>query len=295
MAPFMASLPEAVAAPFLTRYAPQRRGLAFALTWAVIGTGFLSAAAFKRPHYLLSVVPAYCLLLAPVIDRLFFGVLSTANRLVRVTCYGVPLLLAAGAVVGGFALQKQYPLLLGPYVFASAGAFLVWTAACLTYVRGRRTAAFVLSNLGVPLLLLVVWPAASKAIEVNSEAEALAAAFREHGIGGDDEIISADRRPNASLAFYSGIQIHRLINENEIAGFRHDRLTVSELLLEESARRMQERLNETEHRVIVILHAKYYQMLSRRDDFSVQVLFRLDGYHDDAEDELVVVTSAPPV
>ncbi|MEK7757178.1 MAG: glycosyltransferase family 39 protein, partial [Planctomycetota bacterium] len=116
--PFMLSIPEAVVAPFLPRYAAQRRGLAYAFTWALAATWFLSSSGFKRPHYLLSVIPAYCLLLAPVIDRLFFGVVSTAGRGARFACRVLPALLAAGGIAGGVMVRQKYPGLLTPYAIA---------------------------------------------------------------------------------------------------------------------------------------------------------------------------------
>jgi len=292
--PFMASVPEAVASPFLPRYAAQRRGIAYAFTWAAVATLFLSAAAFKRPHYLLSVVPAYCLLLAPVIERLFFGGVAAASRLVRATCLGVPVLLGIAGIVGGAVLQRQYPALLRPYVVASSGAFLVWTAACWAYARNRRVASFVLLNLGVPILLLVMWPAVAEGIVFNTEAEALATALREHGVGFDDEIIWADKRPNASIEFYSGLRIHRLIDENEMAGLRSGRRTVSGEVFQEISRRIREQLNEDKP-VYLVLRAKYYRMLSQRCDFATQVLFRLEGFHEDPDDELVVFTQSVTV
>lgn len=292
--PFMASIPEAVASPFVPRYRAQRRGLLYAFTWALIGTGFLSAAAFKRPHYLLSVFPAYCLLLAPVIDRLFFGVVVTGSRLVRATCYGVPILLGVVGVVGGAVLQRKYPVLLTPYVVAYSGAFLVWAGACWAYARNRRPASFVLLNLGVPILLLVMWPAVGEGIAFNAEAKALATALREHGVGIDDEIIWADKRPNASIEFYSGLRIRRLIDENEMAGLRSGRRTISGEIFQEVARRIRERCNENEPAYFV-LRAKHYRLLLQRDDLPVDMLFQLEGFHRDPGDELVVFTQSPTV
>ncbi|MFH1264126.1 MAG: glycosyltransferase family 39 protein [Planctomycetota bacterium] len=290
--PFMASIPEAVASPFAARYRAQRQGLSFVFTWALVGTCFLSTAAFKRPHYLLSVFPAYCLLLAPVIDRFFFGTITAMTRLGRATCYGVPVLIGVLGIAGGVLLQRQYPGLLRPYVFAYSGAFLVWTAACWAYARNRRLASFVLVNLGVPILLLVMWPAAAD-IGVNAEADALIAALREHGISKDDELIWADKRPNASVEFYSGLKTRRLIDVNEMAGLRSGRRSVSGEVFEEIAQRVGERLSEDQP-VYVILRAKYYRLLSRRQDLSTRVLFQLEGINQDADDDLVVFTQGGP-
>jgi len=287
--PFMASIPEAVASPFVARYKAQRHGLSFVFTWAVVGTCFLSTAAFKRPHYLLSVFPAFCLLLAPVIDRFFFGAIPAMTRLGRVMCYGLPVLLAIVGIVGGVVLQRQYPGLFQPFVFAYSGAFLVWTAASLAYARNRRLASFVLLNLGVPILLLVMWPAAAEGLGSNAEAQALITALRGHGISPDDELIWADKRPNASIEFYSDQKIRRLIDVNEMAGLRSGRRSVSGDVFQEVARRVRERLRQDQP-VYLVLRAKYFELLSRQQDLSTRVLFHLEGFHENAEDDLVVFT-----
>ena len=287
--PFMASVPEAVASPFVARYKPLRQELSFLFTWAIVGTCFLSTAVFKRPHYLLSVMPAYCLLLAPVIDRFFFGAVPALARLGRATCYSLPVLLAAAGVAGGAALERQYPELLKPYAIAYSGAFLVWTAACFAYAQNRRLVSFVFVNLGVPILLLVMWPAAAKGLTVNAEAQALIKGLSEHGISPEDELIWADKRPNASVEFYSGLKIRRLIDANEMAGLRRQRQSVSGAVFQETAKRVRERLRE-DRPVYLILRAKHYELLSRHNDAHTRVLFQLDGFQADEEDNLVVFT-----
>ena len=145
-------------APFLPRHRSHRKGLAFAFTWAIVGTCFLSASAFKRPHYVLSLIPAYCLLLGPVIDRLFFGEVAVAKRGVQFACRLLPVLIALAAVAGGVALDRQYPELLRTYVLAIVLAVSLWAAACRSFARDRRVVSFAELNLGVLALLLAIWP-----------------------------------------------------------------------------------------------------------------------------------------
>ncbi len=287
--PFMLSIPEAVAALFLPRYAAQRRGLAFAFTWALAATWFLSSSGFKRPHYLLSVVPAYCLLLAPVIDRLFFSIVTSAGRGARITCRVLPALIAVGGIAGGVWVRQQYPGLLMPYSIAFTASFLVWTAACWAYARDRRLSSFALLNLGVPVVVLVMWPALGKGAGLNAETDALAAAITEHGIRPTDVVYWVDGQPNFTLSFYHGISIRRLISEVEMASFRTGRREVSSEVYLEIVRRLQERLRD-EPPAYFIGDAGSFDLLSHRTDLAVKAVVRLNGFHSDEEDELVVFT-----
>jgi 4-amino-4-deoxy-L-arabinose transferase-like glycosyltransferase len=294
-APFLLSLPEAVAASFLPRYHTYRKGLAFAFTWAIVGTCFLSASVFKRPYYVLSLLPAYCLLIGPVIDRLFFGKVAASRRTVLTTCGLLPVLVVAAAIAGGVLLEREYPRLLRSYAPAAALASVLWTAACWAYARNRRIVSFAELNLGVLVLLLATWPGVRDAVTMNPEGEALAQALRVHGVRPDDTLLLVDGRPDASVEYYSGYPVRRLINEVEMTSLRTHRRTLSSDLYQEYARRIREKLAASRP-VYLILTAKHLEMLNRNTDIDLAVLFHLSGFHHRPGDELVVITQpeTPP-
>lgn len=289
-APFLLSLPESLAAPFLTRHRSYRQGLAFAFTWAIVGACFLSASAFKRPHYVLSLLPAYCLLLAPVIYRLFFGEFAVDRRNVQITCRLLPVAMAVAAVAGGFAMYKEYPGLLRYYAVAMAAAVVLWTAASYAFKRGRRIVSFAELNLGVLALLLAFWPGIRGGLKVNAEGNALAEALRAHDVKSNDLILWVDGRPDSAIEFYSGYRVRRLINEMEMTSLRTTRKTMTADLYRECARRIGEHL-ESPTRVYLILSAKYLEMLKGGTDIEYRVLFQLEGFHRDVDEELVVLTN----
>lgn len=292
-APFMLSLPEAMAATFLGRYRDYRKGLAFAFTWAVAGTLLLSVSSFKRPHYLLSVIPAYCLLLAPVIDRLFFGASLVRARRVRVICAILPVFLAAGFCAGGIVLRKEYPELMSSYIVTAILCWTLWTWAGVAYARGQRTLSFAQLNLGVPLILLIMWPAIDRHVTMNPQADALVAALRAHGVTPQDEVVSVDRRPDSSIEYYSGLQIRRLVNEIEMAGLSEGRGKMSMDLYMAFAERIAAELAQDQP-VYLILSASYFDMLGRSTDIRPKVLFRLEGFGKKPGDNLVVITQERP-
>jgi 4-amino-4-deoxy-L-arabinose transferase-like glycosyltransferase len=288
-APFTLSIFEAVAAPFLKRYRQHRNALAFAFTWAVVGTLFLSVPSFKRSHYILSIMPAYCLLLAPVIERLFFGTLFAPARYVRLTCIALPVALAGGFVAGGFFVRHDFPTLLNAYIWATALTFIVWAAACWTFANGRRSTSLVLINVGVAVLLAEIWPAAGRHLQMNAGADALVAAFREHGITPDDEVILVAGRPDSSIEFYHGYRVERLIDEIEMTQIRRNRTDTSMDVYAEFLGRIKERLSKPRP-VYMILSAENYLLLQANLPVRPREVFRLRGFHKDKAGGLVIIT-----
>jgi len=287
--PFMLSIPEAIASPFLKRYRAQRNGLAFAFTWAAVGTLFLSSSSFKRPHYLLSVVPAYYLLLAPVIDRLFWGAIAVTSRVVQFACRFLPTVLACVAIVGGVLLQREYPAFLRVYIVIALLVFAAWAAACQAYARGQRTLSFSLLNVGVLVAIIIAWPAAGQHLEIDPELRGLIAGLRQHGVKPNDTLYWIEGRPNAEVEFYSEYHIQRLINELEMTELRRERGTVSAKVYRESEKRIRERLAEPQP-VYFIMTAGHHGMMEYQTDIRSRILFKLSGFHKESGDELLVFT-----
>jgi hypothetical protein len=289
LAPYMLSLPEAIATPFIARYRVWRTQLAFALTWGVVGTLVISCGAYKRPHYLLSMVPAFCLLLTPVIDRLFFGDLTVPSRPVRAVSRIMPVALAIGAVVGGVLVHQEYPAALGTYAVLAGVIVTLWTVATLVFARGRRTLSFALLNLGIAAGVTVGWPEAGAVQANNPECDALTAQLRSHGVKENDPIYWVDGRPNSYIEFYSGYRVRRLINELEMTEVRQDRRTLSDELFQMAGGRIRQRLAEPRP-VYLVMAGWQYDMMRRHMKIPARVLFELSGFHHKPGDDLVVIT-----
>jgi 4-amino-4-deoxy-L-arabinose transferase-like glycosyltransferase len=291
VAPFCLSLPEAVAAPFLKRYAGQRRGLAFAFTWAVWGTLFLSVNSAKRYHYLLSVIPAYCLLLAPVIERLFWGTLLAGRGAIRAACWLIAAALAGGAVAVGFYVHRQFPELQHDYVLVAAAVVGCWAAASLAFAANRRKGSFALLSTGTLALLMLGWPAVGKQVNAAPVADALVAGLKANGITPQDEIYIVDSRPDSSVEFYYGYHVHRLIDELEITSFRKKRKELNDDLYAELARRIQQQLARPTP-VYLIITARNHALLSKSVDVPERVVFKTDGSLKEFGGSPLVITQA---
>ncbi len=290
-APYTLSIPEAVGATFMKRYRAQRPGIAFAFTWAVIGTIIISRSEFRQPHYLIGVLPAYWLLLAPVVDRLFFGPITLSRRMAVLTGYLLVIALLAGIVAGGVYIYIKYPGFITMYVPVALGSWLLWSFACRAFARMQRTLAFAFLQASVLLIICFVWPTSALVINANAEANALAEKLKENGADPADEIIWVDGRPDASIGYYSGLHMQRIMNEMEISQYREDRTEIPDDLKWEVAERIEKRLQQPEP-VYMIMHTKNFDRLrAHLPRMPERVLFQLEGFHPhEPDDELIVFT-----
>lgn len=290
--PFMLSLPEGAAGAFLRKYRDRRDGLWFALTWAVVGTAFVSLAAFKRPHYLLTVFPAFCLLLAPVIERLFLKPMDVGRPTVRATCRALLVILGFGMFLGVYTVRDADPELGKGYAWACAIALAVWISACVCFATDRRRTALWLTALALPVAAGVFWNIDGPKLETNASAVALEAGFKQHGIGPADEVYWMEGQPKWSVAFYSGVNLKRMVSEVEAASLRRGRAKVTPELMKFTADRVAERLAEG-RKIYFIVSAGYKNMMLRKSD-RLREVFALAGHRRDPEDELVVLVANEP-
>lgn len=287
--PYMLSLPEAIVAVFLVRYRTQRPQLVFALTWALAATVFLSCSAEKSSHYLASVMPAYSLLLAPVIDRLFFGRLVAGALAVRHACKFMGVLLIVCAAVGGIFVHKYWPAVLPPYIFAALVGTTLLIVATMAFAAGRRLFAFALFNLVILVAVTIGWPAMGAAFSHDPEVEALARGLRAEGVKQNDPVYWVGNRPDAAIEFYSGYRIRRLINELEMTQLREDRQIVDQELLAVFAERIRDRLAEPRP-IYLVMSSGYFELMRRRTDIQARLLFRVSGFHENVGADLIVFT-----
>ena len=289
--PFMLSLPEAVVAVFLKRYRQHRAALAFALTWAIVGTVFLSSASYKRPHYLLSIIPAYCLLLAPVIERLFFGTIVAPKRLVQLVCVAVPIVLGVGFIVAARPMHNRYADLYEMYKVAAGSLWALWSLAAVAYAVGRRAMSFGLLSAWVLVLAFIVWPGTGQAMRGDPEMIALVDGFQKNGIQPDQRVIWVEGRPNSTVEYYWGYRLRRLIDELEMSAVRENRAEIGEGLLRTIAGRVEQELARPEP-VYMVLSIGNFELMQRETQVRARKVFELTGFKDADEPgaELVVIT-----
>lgn len=174
--PWVAFIPGAFAVGLMKRFESHRRPLAFLLLWAAGLLIVFAAAAGKRDHYILPMIPALCLLMGFAAEDVFFNHAWIKPALSRVLTAGYAVVAVMGALSLAAMLWAQSMQLhahsaprwvqkvlawtdLPPeacWVLAVAGAVAAycWVAA---YVVGRRRSlALALPLLATGFVVLVV-------------------------------------------------------------------------------------------------------------------------------------------
>ncbi|NLX20963.1 MAG: glycosyltransferase family 39 protein [Phycisphaerae bacterium] len=287
--PFSLSLPEALVAPFIARYRRDRAGLLYVWTWAVVQLVFLSTSAFKRPHYLLPLTPALSLLLAPVIDRLFFHELKSDRRLVRLS-----LLAIFGAAVVGGVVFIAYTIRKEPTVLWAAWTAMVITlvgvaVACRLFWRERREACLVTILCTTLLAFSWAWTALGRSDFDNDEIR-LVAELERLSIGANDKITWAVGRPDSRLSYYGGSHIKALYTAEELASRRRGRLEVSDDLLLEGVARVVDRLKSDEEEYF-IFEAEDLAFFRQLVDVEYREVVRVAAKRKGPAKSLVVITN----
>ncbi len=292
--PFLLSLPEAFLAPFMNVYRKHRAGLLFVLTWVVVETVFLSTSPFKRPHYLLPVLPGLCLLLAPVIDELFFGIVQASRDQIRVAILAILGVLIVGGPIALYLLAQVNPQV---FWLAWRGAFIPGIGivlCCALFYYGQRLASLVTLSLMSVLLFGWIWSALGRS-EFQKDILHLADRLKNYPMGPNDGVTWGIGRTDARLSFYSGMNIPQLFCPMDLAGRRRGRLEVPEDLVAEGIRMIRERLEGGRREYLIFESDKLDRMSKIRIEDVGKVryreVFRVSKNAEDPDDAWVVVTN----
>jgi len=220
--PWTLSVFEAVGAPFLRPYRRHGRGLTFAWYWVAVPLVLLSAMTFQKPYYILPATPGLALLLAPVLDRLFFGDQPISRVRARLAVAAIAVGLTAGFVVGWVIAWKKYPEMWhGRVTWESAILAATVVGACLAagrlFLGGRRAASLGLIGGTTVLVFVLAWTTTAGLL-VNIEApRMLAAKLEENGVPPDAEVYWVNNRPDARVPFYFQRPIRYLFDPDRLA------------------------------------------------------------------------------
>jgi len=204
--PWVAMVPGAFAAGLMKRFSSHRRPLVFLLLWVVGLIGLFSAAAGKREHYILPMLPALCLLMGFVAEDVFFNHKWISAGLAKVIgCgYGMAGVLAVPALVAVLVFGQdngKWLAMLSVAVMVAALALVAAVQALRENFRpmvGLIAASMVVAYLGHHLLVALSW-------DVDAPVRDLAKSAARF-VPPDAEVFSWDE-PSANLVFYFGRNI----------------------------------------------------------------------------------------
>ena len=255
VAPWVFLVPEALAAPWMKRYARLRHGLFYAGLWVVVGVGVLSLMSFKRPYYILPAVPGLILLKAVVADRFFSRVPGNGPLVLSLDIGARPRalvipnerrfawiiwgLLAAGAaaslVFGRAWLGRHMPDAAPALTLIIAGMLIAILLAGIAYIRGRGWVSLGIMAVGTVASFQAAWYAGAPAVNAMAtwdKVEALARALDAAGVPRDARVLWVDRRPDARLSVYFDRDSTYLVTAEEIVTRMVDRTNKAQQLEE---------------------------------------------------------------
>ena len=216
-APWMASIFEAAAAPFLGRYRRYRKGLTYAWCWWAAGLLLLSlVVSSKRPHYMLATLGGSSLLLSVVIHRLFSRIAQPSRALVRSLCIVIPASAVGSLVAAVVWTHRHAPQATMPAAIVVGLAAVGFTAAAIAYLCNRRQLSLGLIPATMTAVFAIGWLWVGPALQVDRPIRQVLAQVERIGIEPDAEVYWCDRRPDARVVFYGHRPIHYIITPMEI-------------------------------------------------------------------------------
>ena len=201
--PWVAFIPGAFAVGLMKRFSERRKPLVFLLLWCIGLVGLFSAAAGKREHYILPMLPALCLLMGFVAEDVFFRHKWISVRLARIIGCGYGAAGILGVLVVGAALlfrgdREQWLPVLPVALLAAVPALVAGIQAMKRNFRpvpGLLAATMIVAYLGHHWFAASSW-------NINAPVRDFAASAAKI-VPPDAEVFSW-REPDANLVFYFG-------------------------------------------------------------------------------------------
>jgi 4-amino-4-deoxy-L-arabinose transferase-like glycosyltransferase len=287
-APFSLFVPEAVATPILQRYRRNRRPCAYLLAWGLCGLIVLSLSAFKRPHYLAAIMPPFLILLALVVDRVFFASGHLQRRAATMSCTIIPAVIVVAATTIGMVLAKRYAGIERTVYAGVAALTVLWALAAVSYGRGWRALSLAGLVLGSPVMLALGWKLAAYDEQQDLKIPALATALATYRSGPNEHIIQIDSRVDARLLFHERLPIEPLFTPVQLAQLRPTRSSMTRTLVEAAYQRVKTLVNDGEPHLF-IMDADRFDDLQNVFDLPLVELDRVGISRDDPSKANVIL------
>jgi 4-amino-4-deoxy-L-arabinose transferase-like glycosyltransferase len=291
LAPWVFLVFEALAAPWMRRYARWRRPLLYVGLWAGLGVLAMSAMTFKKPYYIAPAVPALVLLMSVVALRVVRY--RVQGPRLAWALWGVGAALGAAAVAAGFMwVRQEAPEAQGMLLVVAVCGVIALLGAGVAFVRGRSGPAFALVACTSVALFLVVWYACVPRIDKVSDVAALDRALDAGGVPDDARILWADQRPDARLNFYFHRRSEHMIDPYEIVAQMVDRTGQKHRLRQMVLDRAADLLGGDKP-VYLILKREHYEQWPPDTSGAARLVAIVDSHAFSDAKDWVVITNAP--
>ncbi|MFH1416730.1 MAG: glycosyltransferase family 39 protein [Planctomycetota bacterium] len=293
--PWCLSLPEALISPFRRIHRRHAKPVTYAWYWVVIGLVVLSVMSFKKPYYILPVLPGCALLLAPVLERLFFGNPAPSSARVRTAVKIIVVAALAILVGGGLVVEDKYS-----WVFRGDAAWGVVACAvlavfgivlaCVLFLLARRKWSFCVVGCNALVVFTIVWCVLGSALGNGNDATALVRQADRAGIPAETPLHWASNRPDGRVVFYGGRSVRHVVDFYRLNAERDDGVDDDDLRMVAAERICA--LLETPDPVYVVFQRGHLQMFMPFFHPRARELFSVDrgsAGHDDHD--WVVITN----
>jgi 4-amino-4-deoxy-L-arabinose transferase-like glycosyltransferase len=288
--PWTPALAVGLVAPWIRTFRRRRRALYFAGCWAVGGVLVMSLMEFKKPYYILPTLPAFILLIAPIVESFVRPVIARARAVGALGIIGVLGLLLAAGLLGIRSTSDPGQTTYG-YIFVGVlgTAALAWSVA----LQWRRRYAETLLTIGCGMTCAFCagWYALGPRLANIDRTALLDQKLDVAHIPSRGPLFWVDQRPDARLIFYYNRWSAHLIAPAEIVEHSIDRTHESRWLQETALQRVGI-LMAGHHAVYMILDRKHLDLLDRLPPAArslVRVLGTIDpDRHPDGEDWVVI-------
>lgn len=259
IAPWLVFLPEALAAPWLKRFARWRRPLFYAGVWAVAGIAVMSAMQFKKPYYILPALPGLILLISAVINHQM-SASSGRSPVARIAAIVVVAAAVAFAIGGNHLIQREFDQSSPGLVAIGTGYLLILALSVGLRAWRRPWAGLVTAVMGTILAFQATWhgftPLLNRASQMDM-VRRLAAVLDQMRIPRDEPVYWADQRPDARLSFYYDRAARYLLPPADIVSRMVDRTGMAAQITQMALQRARELLGQQQPRFMIVSREHY--------------------------------------
>jgi len=155
IAPWVAFLAMALAAPFYRVWEKRQPVMRFLWLWFVVGLAFLTLCGGKRQHYILPIMPAMAILIGVLIEDMIFVRKAYTQKFARDLLRSHIAVIIAGVIAGLIYIAKTNPQLLTAAIIVGIITIAITAAIAVLFAQKRPAAACGAVFAGIVVLAMV--------------------------------------------------------------------------------------------------------------------------------------------
>lgn len=157
IAPWVAFLPMALAAPFFRVWNKKQPVMQFLWLWFVVDLVFLTVAGGKRQHYILPLMPAMAILIGILIEDMAFVRKAYTLKYAADTLRNHIVVIVAGAVGGMIYAAIAHPEMLTRAIIVAAAMIITVAVVTALFAKGKPAFACGAVFVGIVVLTMIAY------------------------------------------------------------------------------------------------------------------------------------------